>query len=324
MIPAEWIQAAQERITAHIYRTPISYDPALNAWFKWENQQVTGSFKIRGALNKVLTLQPWERQRGLVTASAGNHGQGLAMAGALVGSPVVVYASEHAVPSKLAAMHTLGAEVRLVPGGYREAEQAALAHSAAQGATWVSPYNDGQIIAGQATVGLEILEDLPEFQEFTCLVPVGGGGLLAGISACLAEVGGEYRQIGVIGVQSAASPFMHSLFYHHHQQGVEELPSLADGLAGPVQQDSLTTPIIQRYCEQILLVSEAEIAQAIAYAWEHYSEKIEGSAAAALAALLYKHNIERPAVVIVSGGNIQPESHQEIIAANAGLSQQRN
>jgi threonine dehydratase len=232
----------------------------------------------------------------------------------------VVYASEHAVPSKLAAIRALGAEVRLVPGGYGEAEQAALACSAEQSATWVSPYNDGQVIAGQATLGLEILEDFADLQEFTCLVPVGGGGLLAGVSACLAEIGGTGRKHRVIGVQSTASPFMHSLFYRHHQQDIEELPSLADGLAGPVQEGSLTTPLIQRYCEQILLVGEEEIAQAIAYAWENYSEKIEGSAAVTLAALLYQPNIGRPAVAIVSGGNIQLEIHQEIVSANGKLS----
>jgi threonine dehydratase len=319
MFPTEWILAAQERIADHIHHTAMSYDPVLNAWFKWENQQVTGSFKIRGALNKVLTLESWERQRGLVTASAGNHGQGLAMAGNLVGAPVVVYASQHAAPSKLAAMRALGAEVHLVSGGYGEAEQAALAHSSAQAMTWVSPYNDAQVIAGQATLGLEILEDLAELQEFICLVPVGGGGLLAGVSACLAELGSTDRKIRVIGVQSTASPFMHSLFYHNHQQGVEELPSLADGLAGPVQEGSLTTPIIQRYCDRILLVSEEEIALAIAYAWANYSEKIEGSAAVVLAALLSQPEIGRPVVAIVSGGNIQPEVHQEIISSHRTL-----
>lgn len=319
MFPVDWIQSAQERIAAHIYHTALSYDPALNTWFKWENQQATGSFKIRGALNKVLTLETWERQRGLVTASAGNHGQGLAMAGNLIGAPVVVYASEHATPSKLAAMRALGAELRLVPGAYGEAEQAAIAHCAEQGATWVSPYNDAQVIAGQATLGLEILEDLADLQEFTCLVPVGGGGLLAGISACLAEMGGAARKIHVVGVQSTASPFMHSLFYHNHQQGVKELPSLADGLAGPVQEGSLTIPIIQRYCEKILLVSENEIALAIAYAWENYAEKIEGAAAVVLAALLYQPTLKRPAVAIVSGGNIQPEIHQGIVAVNTRL-----
>ncbi len=316
MFPIDWIQAAQERIAAHIYRTPLSYDPKLDAWFKWENQQITGSFKLRGALNKVLSLEPWERERGLVTASAGNHGQGLAMAGRLVGAPVIVYVGENAVPAKVAAMRALGAEVRIVPGGYGEAELAALDFVAASQATWVSPYNDGQIIAGQATVGLEILEDLPKVQDFVCLVPAGGGGLLSGVSACLAETGGTARQISTSGVQSTASPFMHSLYYHHHQQGVVELPSLADGLAGPVQPGSLTIPIIQRYCHEIILVSEAEIALAIAYAWEHYAQKIEGSAAAALAALFHQRSDKRPVVVVISGGNIQPEIHQQILAAH--------
>ena len=160
MIPSAWLDLAVRRLSGQVERTPLTYDPELDLSIKWENRQKTGSFKIRGALNKVLSLGDWEQQRGLVTASAGNYGQGVAFAGKLVGAPVVVFASDHAVPAKLEAMRQLGADVRLVPGGYDLAERVAQAYAVENDATWISPYNDGQVIAGQATVGMEILEQL--------------------------------------------------------------------------------------------------------------------------------------------------------------------
>src|SRR5512138_867909 len=129
MISPEWLDLAKRRIEGQIRRTPLTYDAELDTFLKWENRQVTGSFKIRGALNKVLSLEPWEQQRGLVAASAGNHGQGVAVAGQQVGAPVTVFASQHAVPAKVDAMRALGAEVRLVPGGYGAAERAGLAYA---------------------------------------------------------------------------------------------------------------------------------------------------------------------------------------------------
>src|SRR5690606_6892457 len=156
--PFIWLQEAARRIAPHIRVTPLMHDAENDLYLKWENQQVTGSFKARGAINKVLLLQDWEREQGLVTASAGNHGQGLALAGKIVGAPVTIFASEHASPKKVAAMRALEAEVRLVPGGYGEAEQAGVEYARQHNATWVSPYNDGQVIAGQGTLALEALE----------------------------------------------------------------------------------------------------------------------------------------------------------------------
>src|SRR5512133_61419 len=160
MIPSDWLDLATRRLQGQVEQTPLTYDPQLDLFIKWENRQVTGSFKIRGALNKVLSLEPWEQQRGLVTASAGNHGQGVALAARQVGARAIVFASNHAVPAKVEAMRALGAEVRQVPGGYELAEQTGLKFAVEQGKTWVSPYNDAQVIAGQATIGLEILEQL--------------------------------------------------------------------------------------------------------------------------------------------------------------------
>ncbi len=314
MIPSAWIDLAARRIAGQIERTPLTYDPELDVYLKWENRQATGSFKIRGALNKVLLLEPWEQQRGLVTASAGNHGQGVALAGRLVGAPVTVFASDHAVPAKVEAMRALGAEVYLVSGGYELAERTAQKHASQTGATWVSPYNDVQVIAGQATIGLEIVEQLAPAQPATVLVPVGGGGLIGGIGAALDESAPQAR---VVGVQSVASPFFYALYTHGSQHNVVELPSLADGLAGAVEESSITIPLVRRFVDDFSLVTDEQVACAIAYAWQIHAEKIEGSAAVALAAAMNGLNnaeqpIEKPVVVVISGGNIQPEIHAQI------------
>lgn len=311
MIPADWITLAAERVAPHIQVTPLSYDAQNDFYLKWENHQVTGSFKARGALNKMLALQDWERQRGVITASAGNHGQGVAIAGKLVQAKVVVFASEHATSSKVEAMKALGAEVRLVHGGYGKAEQAGVLFATDTGATWISPYNDGQVIAGQGTLGLEILRQLADLRPTTWVVPAGGGGLVAGIGAAVkTSAPGNNR---LVAVSSEASPFLHALYHTGSQDGIIELPSLADGLAGPVEPGSVTIPLARQYIDEFLLVSEGEIRRAIRYAWQKYNERIEGSAATSLAAVLYGKINARPAVIIITGGNIQPEVFQRII-----------
>jgi threonine dehydratase len=315
MIPYDWLEFAQERLAPHIQTTPLGFDNNRKIYIKWENHQVTGSFKARGALNKVFCLQPWERERGLVAASAGNHGQGVALAGKLVGVPVTIFASEHAVATKVQAMRDLGAKVVLVPGGYGEAEKAGLEYAASQECTWVSPYNDAQIIAGQGTLGLDILDQLPELSQATWVVPAGGGGLLSGIGAALKSDPGAraLQQHNLIGVQSEASPFLHGLYHHGSQEGVIENPSLADGLSGPVQDGSVTIPLVRSFVDDFILVSEEDIRQAIRFAWSEYHERIEGSAAVALAAVISGKISTRPAIIIITGGNIPLEVHAAII-----------
>jgi threonine dehydratase len=314
MIPFEWLEQAESRIAPYIQHTPLTHDAARNLYIKWENRQVTGSFKARGAFNKVLLLDDWERDAGIVAASAGNHGQGIALAGKKVGAAVEVFVSEHAVPAKVEAMRALGAAIHFVPGGYPQAEAAGKTYAEEQQKTWVSPYNDGQIIAGQGTVGLEIERELPIDAE-AWLVPVSGGGLLAGIGSYLQKQAHRPR---LIGVQAEVAPFMHSLFYRGTQDGIPDLPSLADGLTGNVEHDSVTIPIIKQTVDEIVLVSEEEIACAIAFAWSAYGEKLEGAGAVGLAAILADKVKTRPAVVVVSGGNVQPEAHAEIVTRFAG------
>lgn len=323
MIPYTWFDDARRRISPYIFQTPLTYDPELDIFIKWENHQRTGSFKVRGALNKLLTLLPWERERGIVAASAGNHGQGVALASNLTGSSTIIFASESAAPVKIEAMRKLGAELRLVPGGYGEAEAAGIAYAKSTGSTWVSPYNDGQIIAGQGTIALETIQQLESERNHTWVVPVGGGGLLSGIGMAITSEMNKSRlsqqKHSLFGSQSINSQHMHQLFYHGTQDDVKELPSLADGLSGPVETNSVTIPIIRKYIDDIVLVTEDEIRYAIMYAWDRYSERIEGSAAAALAAIIFERITDRPAVVIITGGNIQPEIHSEIISGDLDI-----
>lgn len=311
MIPYEWLERAQARISTFIQPTPLTYDEERNIYIKWENRQVTGSFKARGAFNKVLILEDWEREAGIVAASAGNHGLGVALAGERLGAAVEVFVSEHAVPAKVAAMRALGASIHAVPGGYPQAEAAGKSYAENQHKTWISPYNDGQVIAGQGTLGVELLRELPEGPA-TWLVPVSGGGLLAGIGAAISVV--QPVRPRLVGVQAETAPFMHGLFYHGSQDGIPDLPSLADGLTGAVESDSVTIPLIRQCVDEIVLVSEEEIARGIAFAWKAYGETVEGAGAVGLAAVLSGKVTARPCVVVVSGGNVQPEEHARIIS----------
>jgi threonine dehydratase len=310
MIPLVWLEQANERIAPYIKKTPLTYDPQNDLYIKWENHQVTGSFKVRGAFNKVFSLQKWELERGLVTASAGNHGQGVALAGRIKHAPVIVFVSNHASPNKIDAMRELGAEIHLVDGGYAEAECAGIDFAKKTNTVWISPYNDGMVIAGQGTIGLEVLNELPDPSLALWLIPAGGGGLVSGIGSALQEIKPRPR---LLAVQSEASPFLHAIFHHGSQEGVVELPSLADGLAGPLEVGSVTIPMVMNLVNDIILVSEDEIRKAIKYAWNVYHECIEGSAAVSLAAVLSGRITIRPAVIVLTGGNINPAEHTRIL-----------
>ena len=308
LFPYEWILQAEKRISSHILLTPLTHDEERGFFLKWENNQVTGSFKARGALNKILSLESWEQRKGIVAASAGNHGQGVALAGKLVSAPVIVFTTRNASPLKIEKMRALGADVRFVDGGYDQAEAAGIQYASQNNLTWVSPYNDAQIIAGQATVGLEISKQVELTSHTTVVVPVSGGGLLAGVAAALSKSAVHPK---VLGVQAEASAFMHALFYRGNQDNVPDLPTIADGLSGAVEKGSITVPLIKTWVDDILLVTEDEISYAVAYAWYKYGQKIEPSAAVSLSVLL-TGRVKPPAIAVISGGNITKELHDLI------------
>jgi threonine dehydratase len=306
----EAIREAADRIWPHIARTPLTKDDESPLWLKWENRQATGSFKLRGALNKVLAQSAEARARGLVAASAGNHGQGVAFAARLVGAQVRVFTSIHAVAEKVAAMRALGAEVVSVAGGYGEAEAAAIEDARASGRLWVSPYNDDLIIAGQGTLALEVVDAVGHLEHATVWVPAGGGGLAAGTGCLVRALRPGWR---VVAAQSDASAFLHAHFHEQEMSRVVERESLADGLAGPVEAGSQTLGLVREVVDEFVLVDEESIAKAIAEAWWRYGERIEGSAAVALAAARQRGPTGGGEhIVLISGGNISPDVHAEL------------
>lgn len=317
MIEFAQVDQASARLAKHVRCTPVTFDSQRQWYFKWENNQITGSFKLRGALNKVLLLEPQIAALGLVAASTGNHGQGVAFAGQLLGAPVLVFASEHAIPAKLAAMRDLGAQVTLVAGGYEQAELTGLQYAREHGLSWVSPYNDVDVIAGQGTLLLEMQHQMPLDEIGIVAVPVGGGGLISGIGVAMQRLTHHPR---LVGVQPVASAFMHALYYQGTQKDVLELPSLADGLSGAVEDGAMTIDLVRSMVDELVLVSEEEISSAIAFAFNQYQQIIEGSAAVTLAAALAgKLPADKPLALVLSGGNLQPDVLKDICARSAGI-----
>lgn len=308
-INAESVAAAVARIQGKIDRTPLTYDSRLNLYIKWENQQKTGAFKIRGALNKILALAPWEQERGLVAVSAGNHGLGVAYAARLVGAKATVFIPEKTTRIKEEAILNFGASVHKIAGDYRQAEVEAQNYAIKRGATWVSPYNDAQVIVGQATLGMEMIDQITPYDSEACLVPVSGGALVSGIGLAY-----KFNNIKtkLIGVQNKNSAYFHSLYHYGTMKNVIETKSVADGLTGGVEQNSITIPLVRSMLDDFVLVDEEEIEQAIAYIWYHYQTVIEGSAAVPLAAIMTnKISVKKP-LLIFTGSNIQADYHNQI------------
>ena len=297
------IEAAAERIRPFVVRTPLERSPALSrnceadVWLKFECFQATGSFKVRGALNALLQLDGASR---VVTASAGNHGLGVARAAAVLGVSATVVLPETASPAKIDALRQARVELILTGDTYDEAEAAAHDLARERGLDFISPYNDPRVIAGAGTIALEVLQDLPEARVL--VVPVGGGGLIGGVGLAVHALNPE---AAVYGAQSEASPAMQAALAHGHIVPVEVRPSLADGLAGNIESDSVTLQLAQRYVRQVALVTEPEIADAMGWLVEHEHALVEGSAAVGVAALLTRRLVvDGPTVVLLTGRNV--------------------
>ena len=301
------IAEAHRLLRPQVRYTALDHSPALSrltgceVYLKAEHQQHTGSFKFRGASNKMRLLSTAERQAGVVAASSGNHGQAVAMAGRAAGVPVTVFAAAHAANVKLEAIRQLGARVELVAGDVLGAEQAARIAAARRGQIYISPYNDLQVIAGQGTVGMELAEQCADLAA-VC-VAVGGGGLVSGIGTAL-------RQLAPVANILACWPQNAAAMYHCLQAGeiydVVEQDTLSDGTAGGVEPGSVTFDLCQQLLDDNVLVSEDAIRYAMRLLAEHERWIVEGSAAVALAGLLQlaPRYQGRKVAVVLCGRNI--------------------
>ncbi len=299
---------ARRRIAPYIWRTPLVPSAWLSARtgrrvsLKHESMQRSHSFKARGAFNAVIArLEQQPPPSALVTASAGNHGRGLAAAAETFALPLVVFTPVDAPRAKLDAIRQHGAELRAEASDYDDAERIAKAYARETGAEFISPYNDAEVIAGAATIALELLEDAPDLD--TVVVPVGGGGLISGIGTVMKAVDQRRR---VIGVEIEASHPFHASRLAGRLVTIVPGPTLADGLGGNPDPDTITWPIIQRVVDDIVIVDEENLQAAILALVEHEHVIAEGAGAAAVAAVAADQAaVEgRHVAAVVTGANI--------------------
>ncbi len=307
MITLEDVRAAAERIRPFVVRTPLERSARLselrgqNVWLKFECFQRTGSFKLRGALNALLCLTEAERERGVLTVSAGNHGLGVASAAAQLGLRATVIVPETASTAKVEALRHSGAELLVRGASYDAAEAAGRALAAEHGSVFVSAYNDPRVVAGGGTIALEVFEDLPGTR--TLVVPAGGGGLISGMGVASH---GLDPQATIYGAQPEASPALHAAQGAGRLIKVDTDDSLADGLVGNVEAGSITFDLVQRHVREIVLVSEADIAAAMRLLLEEEHALVEGAGAVGVAALRRDLIDARdgPLVVVLTGRNV--------------------
>lgn len=300
------ILEANDRLKKRVRRTELIYShyysEKLGAplFFKCENLQRTGSFKIRGALNFMTAQSRDALKHGVITASAGNHAQGVAFSADLLGVKATIYMPEITPPQKVQSTRDYGAEVVLTGRNFDEACQAAVAAQHSTGALFVHPFDDELVMAGQGTIALEILDELPDLQNL--IVPVGGGGLIAGMAAAIREHAPHVR---IIGVESMAAKSMSLSFRTGKPCESPVSVTLADGIAVK-RPGSKTLPVIRECVDEIVLVEEEEIAQAIVSLLERTKLLVEGAGAVPLAAALHKRieGLSGKTVCLLSGGNI--------------------
>lgn len=295
------VAAARDRLARFLAATPLETAPALGAevWLKLENASKTHAFKIRGALNALLSLDATARQRGVVAASTGNHAQGIACAAQLVGMTARIVMPFHAAKIKVERAQRWGAEVILHGESYAEAEHEARRLEATQEMIYISPYNDPRVIAGQGTIGLEIVEALPHVQRV--IVPIGGGGLISGIGLSIKHMKPDAE---VVGVCLARAPNMYNLYYGTHLAEAEN--SLADALPGGIERDSITVPLARQHTDRIVLVDEQSVAAAMRWMVTEGGWLAEGGGVVGVAALQTGAvtSDDRVTVVVISGANV--------------------
>ncbi|MDE7336471.1 MAG: threonine ammonia-lyase, partial [Muribaculaceae bacterium] len=294
-------------------RTPIMFASRLNeeakVHLKCENLQNTGSFKLRGAYYKISQLTDEEKSRGVIACSAGNHAQGVALGATRNGIKSIICLPAGAPVSKVEATKGYGAEVCLVPGVYDDAYAKAVELRDANGYTFVHPFDDEKVIAGQGTIGLEIIEDMPEVEAV--IVPIGGGGLISGVAFAIKQLRPDVK---VYGVQSEGAPSMYNSLKEGKRIHLDSVKTIADGIAVKEPGEN-TFNLISQYVDEVVTVSEDEIAAAILALMEQKKLVSEGAGAVAVAAAMFnKVPIKGKNVVcVVSGGNIDVTAHNRAV-----------
>lgn len=315
MVTIDQIYSARERLRGIARVTPLTPTKALgpNLYIKAENLQLTGAFKLRGAYNKLACLSPEEKARGVIACSAGNHAQGVALSATKLGIRSVVCMPAGAPISKIHATENYGAEVVLVPGTYDDA--AAKANELAQehGYTFAHPFNDELVIAGQGTIGIEILEQLPDVEQV--VVPIGGGGLIAGVAFAIKTLRPNCK---IIGVQAAGAPSMYESIEKGELVTLPHVNTIADGIAVKRPGD-LTFEMCKKYVDEVVVVDDAQVAAAIVALMEDQKTVAEGAGACAVAAVLsgLVDADTKKTVCLVSGGNVDMTTLSRVI--NRGL-----
>ncbi|MBB2971687.1 hydroxyectoine utilization dehydratase EutB [Mesorhizobium sp. RMAD-H1] len=313
------IEDARRAIAGRIVRTPTLLSPSLSermgvpVCLKLEHRQTTGSFKLRGASNAMSRLSPEEKRRGVTAASTGNHGRALAYAAKLEGVRAVICMSRLVPGNKVDEIRRLGAEIRIIGNSQDDAQEEVDRLVAEEGLAMVPPFDDPAIIAGQGTMGLEIVEDVPEVD--TVLVPVSGGGLAAGVAAAVKAL---RPQAKIIGVSMAAGAAMRASLDAGRPVLVEESESLADSLGGGIGLSNRHTfAMVRDLLDDVLLLSEDEIAAGITHAYAMEREIVEGAAAVGIGALLAgRIRASGPVVTILSGRNIDMTQHRHVVCGD--------
>ncbi|WP_051575345.1 hydroxyectoine utilization dehydratase EutB [Sporolactobacillus terrae] len=312
------IWKARKTIIPYVHKTPLVYAPSLSQksgakiYLKYEHLHPSGAFKLRGAINALCHLSEKQKAQGVTTFSTGNHGIAVAMAAQQLGMKATICVSNHVPKSKSDFIQSLGAELKLTGASQDDAEAACYQLERDKGMTIIPPFDHPEIIAGQGTIGLEILEDLP---DVNCVIAgLSGGGLLSGISLVMKQTSPNIRTIGLSMEKGAA---MYESLHANHPVTVNESPTLADSLLGGIgQENHYTFPIIQKNLDEALLIPEATIAKGMAHLFAHQHIIVEGAAAISTGAVLDHYLTFNPGdhvVLIISGCNVALNAHASAI-----------
>ena len=306
-------------IKDHIRKTNLDYSKYFSTlssnevYFKLENTQITGSFKIRGAFNKLFSLSQIEREKGIITASTGNHGLAVAYASNKLNIPCKIYVPNIASKIKVNKIKKLGSRVIYYGEDCLEAEKKARKDSIQEKLAFISPYNDEHVMSGQGTLAVELIEQIKKLD--VVIVSVGGGGLISGVSKYIKSI---WPEILVVGCSPENSPAMIKSIYAGKILDIDSKPTLSDGTAGGLESGSITFPICCEYIDQTILVTEDEIKKAMELYYNNENQIIEGAAGVAIATFLKikNHFSEKKVGIIICGGNINQKSFLSLINTN--------